>query len=453
MREDALCEHASDRASWAQRVRPERRIHEMTLLEKAGYLWKYLASPRLGAPETVLHHFAEQRLLQEQLRKLPSADQAIQARIAFAGDIMWIRSHWNSFLPLETLRIFREFDGIVANLETMISTRLPVNEFLPDVLRFNSRKGLLTSFRDSSGASLFAALGLANNHVLDFGDAGALDTLSMLKGEGIATSGISKTEEEPKWTSFSRGGISFGFFSGCFGMNDEAAIANSKLSVNLLPGLAPEVPGVEPDLSLAERALREMQERKIDVKVVFLHWGSEFELYPTARTMKLARALARAGADFIVGSHPHVPQPMEIFYLNGFERQLPERLQSEYSALQPGGSALLQSEDGVPRAACVLYSMGNFVTTMYTFFCRSALLADVSFYRDSGTGRVHWKTPKFSYFYNQAPGLTGTRALLPMEEFRRSISAPTKFIGRIERKISFLNEHVGIGESARPREP
>jgi poly-gamma-glutamate synthesis protein (capsule biosynthesis protein) len=53
---------------------------------------------------------------------------------------------------------------------------------------------------------------------------------------------------------------------------------------------------------VAERA-------RADVVVVFLHWGQERVVCPTARQVQLARMLAEAGADVVVGSHAHVVQP------------------------------------------------------------------------------------------------------------------------------------------------
>jgi poly-gamma-glutamate synthesis protein (capsule biosynthesis protein) len=46
-----------------------------------------------------------------------------------------------------------------------------------------------------------------------------------------------------------------------------------------------------------------------DVVVVFLHWGQERVVCPTARQVQLARTLSEAGADIVVGSHAHVVQP------------------------------------------------------------------------------------------------------------------------------------------------
>lgn len=436
---EVLSDFGTEIVSWAQKVRPESRIHEMSLSEKVGYVWKYLAAPMLEASPALIRHFDEQKRLQAWLRHGDLIESC--ASLAFAGDLMWIRSHWGSFLPATTLARLQKFDGIVANLETMISPRFPVREFLPDILRFNSSERLVTSFRSRTGRSLFAALGLANNHSLDLGDAAAMDTLDFLASQGISTSGLGLHQHAPAWTSFERGGIKFGFYAGCYGLNDPYAQSRSSLVLQVLPGLAPEDHGVLPDLSLALRALQEMDKAGVDVKITLLHWGSEFEFYPTARMMRVARALVTGGADFVVGSHPHVPQPMELLFVNGFEQKIPVEALSYFPSLKPGGHSLLRAPGTAARMACVLYSMGNFTTNMFTTFCRAALLAGVHFRRDP-SGKVTWTIPELSFYFNLPPVKGSGRALLHSDEIGEA-GREWGSRNRFEEKKEFLRAHVG----------
>jgi poly-gamma-glutamate synthesis protein (capsule biosynthesis protein) len=90
----------------------------------------------------------------------------------------------------------------------------------------------------------------------------------------------------------------------------------------------PWVRGLDPaEAAQAVRAAR----AQADAVVVSLHWGMEYQHEPTARQREIARRLAEAGADLILGTHPHVLQPVE--------------------ALEAGG-----------RRALVAYSLGNFVS-------------------------------------------------------------------------------------------
>ena len=65
-----------------------------------------------------------------------------------------------------------------------------------------------------------------------------------------------------------------------------------------------------------------MEQEGVDVKIISLHWGHEFETYPTSSQCALAETLVRAGADVVAGSHPHVPQPPEVFLVNGYASSL-----------------------------------------------------------------------------------------------------------------------------------
>lgn len=69
-----------------------------------------------------------------------------------------------------------------------------------------------------------------------------------------------------------------------------------------------------------------------DVVIVFPHWGNEYNLSPTSHQKRFAAQMAEAGADLIIGTHPHVPQPVEW----------------------------LTTEDG--RKTLCFYSLGNYVS-------------------------------------------------------------------------------------------
>ena len=73
------------------------------------------------------------------------------------------------------------------------------------------------------------------------------------------------------------------------------------------PGVAP----IEPDTIEAEVA---DAARNADIVIVSLHWGVEYRRYPSEEQKELARKLIDAGADLILGHHPHVVQPVEEYH-------------------------------------------------------------------------------------------------------------------------------------------
>jgi hypothetical protein len=402
--------------------------------EKVAYLWKYFLSPRCTAAPAIAQHFAEQKRLQSYLSANDEVTPAGGAHLGFVGDLMWLRNGWGGFLGPETLARLRRLDAVLGNLESVISTRLPVVERWPDLFRYNSDPRLVTSFRREDGGTLFGALSLANNHVLDQGDQGARDTLAFLADLGIPVSGAGE-KGGSQWCEFTREGIRFGFYAAGFGLNDHTLAGLSELELNLLPGLAPERPGLAPDLGPALRALEAMGRAGVDVKIVYLHWGFEYELYPSFGMMKAARALVAAGADFLFGSHPHLLQPMEVLFVNGFEERYPAAAREALPALRAEGQSLLRGAKGPARQACVLYSLGNFATAMYTFYCRVGALAGVKFYRD-GRGCVRFTLPELELFYNVPPGRDRLREILPLD--------PAPLPSRAESKKDFLERHLAL---------
>lgn len=394
--------------SFSQRARAEGRIHEMSWVDKFAYLVKYLFRPEPGASSLVLERYRHQASL---LKSLPRPALAPAATLGFMGDLMWIRKNWGNFLPPPTLDRLRRLDGLVGNLETVVSSSFPVKELWPDLFFFNSDPRLVTSFRSKEGKNLFAALSFANNHTLDHGDQGARDTLAFLANEGIPQSGIAEPGGR-RWVEFSRGGIRFGFYAATFGLNDQTLLKSTTLQLNQIPGIAPDRPGAEPDLSEARQALGDMDKAGIEVKILSLHWGHEFEFYPTERLMSAARELVAAGGDIIVGSHPHVPQPPEVLLVNGYAPAI------ETKARAAGA--------GRPRKALIFYSLGNFASAMFTPYCRLATLWPLSFYR--GDAGIDWRLEQAEFFYNRSTG--GGRELLPLADYALT-EAETRKIERL----------------------
>lgn len=129
-----------------------------------------------------------------------------------------------------------------------------------------------------SGSSVEIA-NLANNHTRDFGEEGYQDTLDALQAAGVAVSGgdiAYITEIE---------GYTIGFV-GYEKWNHTAADA---------------IAGV--------KAIRS----QCDVVIASMHWGEEYHYTPENTQTRLGRALIDAGADLVIGHHPHVVQGVERY--------------------------------------------------------------------------------------------------------------------------------------------
>jgi poly-gamma-glutamate synthesis protein (capsule biosynthesis protein) len=147
----------------------------------------------------------------------------------------------------------------------------------------------------------FDIASLANNHTLDYGRDALLDTMSHLSKADIKPSGAGTSRSEAvKPAVIIKKGLKVGFLS----YTDLPAQGDTPLPDK--PGIARVDPGtLTGEVKGAEK--------DIDVLVVSFHWGVEYKSAPTERQKELAHKAIDAGADLVLGHHPHVLQPVEIY--------------------------------------------------------------------------------------------------------------------------------------------
>lgn len=156
----------------------------------------------------------------------------------------------------------------------------------------------------------FDVVQLANNHILDCGEEGVRTTLSYLNRDGIEQVGVNETAEDalrPRITELK--GLRIGWVVHTFSVNFKPFPEGKPWIVNMTPfHLVPD-----PDISTIEAQVKACRSAGCDLVFVALHWGLEFEFYPHPDQLKWAHRFADAGADAVIGHHPHVPQPVEIY--------------------------------------------------------------------------------------------------------------------------------------------
>ncbi|MGE0492290.1 MAG: CapA family protein [Vulcanimicrobiota bacterium] len=371
------------------------------------YVRKYLFKSD-HAPAATVDYFDQQRATFRHLR-----DQQVDlagktaASLAMVGDLMWIRDGWSDFLTPEVRDRLNQHEVVLGNLETHVSEAHSCPWMLPDAVAFNSKPELVTSFARPDQSSTFTALAVANNHCLDMGPEAARNTLAFLDSQGIAHSGIRFDETTPRYTTFEKNGIKFGFYAATWGLNDPSQEKSTEADLNLLPGLAPAPQSVaEVKLDEVASVLGQMEADGVDFKIVSLHWGYEFERYPDAKVMQVGREVVKLGADVIMGHHPHVQQPSEVLFLDGYEKDLDQSVPAD-ACLTTGGK---------PRKAMICYSLGNFTTNMYTFTCEAGMLASMNVTKEEASGRVDWFNPDYDFVFNSRWENEGRR-LMRMDDF------------------------------------
>jgi len=165
----------------------------------------------------------------------------------------------------------------------------------------------------------FDVVQLANNHILDCGEEGVKETLCRLVDDGIAQVGVNETKEasaRPRITEHQ--GLRIGWVAHTFSVNSQPFPTEKPWIVNLTPFHVVR----EPSTALIESQIRACRNAACDLVFVALHWGLEFECYPHPDQLIWAHRFADVGADLVLGHHPHVAQPVEI-YRTADGRQVP----------------------------------------------------------------------------------------------------------------------------------
>jgi poly-gamma-glutamate capsule biosynthesis protein CapA/YwtB (metallophosphatase superfamily)/outer membrane protein assembly factor BamB len=224
-----------------------------------------------------------------------------EAILALVGDVALGRSMemqlarygasypWSGLGPL-----LQEADLAVANLEgTLTRQGEPLSK--PYLIRAHPRWGQTLV---EAGLDLVT---VANNHALDFGPVGLDETLDVLAGLDVAVVGAGRSSEAAHHPAlYTLNGVRVAV------LGYAAARWNGSGDVPATDRLAWALPDrVQADV----RAVR----ARADVVVVLLHAGTEYAASPSSDQVAMAHAAIDAGADLVVGHHPHVTQTVERY--------------------------------------------------------------------------------------------------------------------------------------------
>lgn len=215
------------------------------------------------------------------------ARQDNKITIIATGDVMLGRSVNQNIIKNQNYNwpfiyvseVLKQADITFINLESPLVANCPGTDtgmkFCGDIKNIESLKG--------AGVDVAS---VANNHALNYAQEGLDETVGGLREGGIAVAGIGEPSIiEAKGTKYIF--LSFndvGRFSGIAQADTESAYAQIRAAVDL-GGLV----------------------------IVGFHWGKEYEANPTSRQVELARAAIDAGADLVIGTHPHWVQTSEVY--------------------------------------------------------------------------------------------------------------------------------------------
>jgi poly-gamma-glutamate synthesis protein (capsule biosynthesis protein) len=210
-------------------------------------------------------------------------------------------------------------DITFANLETPIA---PQTSRGSRAFVFNAPPAVVTAL-EHAGIHLVS---VANNHAFDQGRPGFEETLRSLDAAGMTYVGAGPAPHAAGPVRFERNGLAVAFLGYTYGLNQGGNDCPTARA-----GAAACLQAAEIDRRAIVDDVRAAAAHA-DAVVVSLHWGVEYEQQPRAQDVALAHRLADAGALVILGHHPHVLQPVELY----------------------------RRSDG--STAVIAYSLGNFVS-------------------------------------------------------------------------------------------
>lgn len=256
-------------------------------------------------------------------------------------------------------------DLSIANLETTLAGPSTPYTSYPS---FNSPDALVDALK-FSGVDILSTI---NNHSFDKGDLGVERTLAISKEKGFDTVGTIENENDPNYLIKDINNIKLGITSYSYGeiknnikyLNGIAVSNKSKDKMNIF-----DMYNVDNAFNTINKTLNKLS--STDIQIVIIHWGNEYQRTASEFQVKLAQKLSDAGVDIIVGSHPHVVQPVEM----------------------------IKSTDG-KHDTLVIYSLGNFLSNqrkelLGSDFTEDGLMAEIEITKNMGTNETNISKANF----------------------------------------------------------
>ncbi|AZB44352.1 CapA family protein [Bacillus sp. FJAT-42376] len=224
---------------------------------------------------------------------------------SFMGDVMMGRDvekvtdiKGQDYLFQHVKPLLQNSDYITANFDQPIT----LDEDAPK----NESKSIQLRTDKQSAKTLqnlnFSSVSLANTHAMDYNVQGLNDTRKTLKEHAIdpvgAGSNLKDAKDSISYQNYNGMKVATLAFTDVYAEGTKATEYNSGV-------LAMEPKNFVPMIAEAKK--------NADFVFVHAHWGQEYDTTPHPRQEDLAKALADAGADVIIGHHPHVLSPVEVY--------------------------------------------------------------------------------------------------------------------------------------------
>jgi poly-gamma-glutamate synthesis protein (capsule biosynthesis protein) len=246
-------------------------------------------------------------------------------------------------------------DFAFGNLETVLGGK---RERYTGYPLFNSPDSYAFALKNAG----FDALTTANNHSYDRRYTGVERTVRVLDSLGIPHTGTTSSQTERSkplviTVGDNKTGVKLGIIAYTYNLNDGPPPAAYRTTVNII-----DTSVIRADIAF----LRGLPpDERPDLILASLHWGSEYQLQPRTDQKAFAEWLFRAGANALLGAHPHVVQTVE-------KRDFVQVVEGKLDTV----------------SYPVIYSMGNFISAQRTKPRDAGALVWLDIAKDSTTGRT-----------------------------------------------------------------
>ena len=232
------------------------------------------------------------------------------ASILSTGDIMFhmpqnkaaFNSDTKSYDYSDNFKYVKKYiqsaDLAVANFETVVLEAKECAGF-PN---FNSPIETLYAIKDAG----FDILTTANNHCLDQGKSGLINTIDAIESAGMKNIGTYKAPNIPIMIE-EINEIKMGLLSYSYGFNGMSFTLTQEEREYMIS---------EINEDKIKEDIKKTKDLGADIIIVFIHWGNEYHNEPSEEQIQLGRKMVEWGANIIFGSHPHVVQKSEIIDYN-----------------------------------------------------------------------------------------------------------------------------------------
>jgi len=298
--------------------------------------------------------------------------------------------------------VIEGYDLAIANFETTLADK-PFSGYPA----FSSPDELVTGVRNA-GIDIVAT---ANNHCCDRGRTGIERTVSIMDSLGLRHLGTYRSRDEYSKANpmiIRKNGFTIALLNYTYGTNMNPVPEGDVVSL------------IEKDRIL--RDLSAAQDSQPDKVILFMHWGEEYQREPNAFQKDIADFCFENGADIIIGSHPHVIQPMEW-----------------------------HKADSLHKERLVVWSLGNYVSNQRKRYMDGGAMFSMTLRKEKSGVSIIKANYQLSWVYN--PLRQGKRQyfILPVNRFEQDSTfmdsasfAAMKLFASDSREL--LKENIGIKE-------